>query len=147
MKIKPSIISEIFNLFLIFLIFLILFLLFTNFKVSLLSITPLSIFSYALILIAIFLMDEIIMKILYTYEIDEAGIKETFVLFSKKETFIPYPNIMKINLYKSFFGRLLNYGNIIINASGEKEIVMKGIRKPEEIYENIRKKIKESKQS
>ncbi|MGC9058899.1 MAG: PH domain-containing protein [Candidatus Aenigmatarchaeota archaeon] len=142
MRIKPSIISEMLNLILISLIGIILLLLFISFKVNLFTITPLSIFSYVLIIIAFILIDEILIKLLYTYEIEEDGIREIFVLFSKKETFIPYPNIMKVNLYKSFWGRLLNYGNIIIYGSGEKEIVIRGIRKPEEIYETIKNKTK-----
>lgn len=78
------------------------------------------------------------MRKLYTYEIDNAGIKETFVFFSKRETFIPYNNIIKIDLRKSFFGRMLNYGDIEVLSSSATKIVLKGIRNPENVYRKIK---------
>jgi len=138
MIIKSSLISQAFEIVLISLIFLILMILTLAYNINLLKLSFSSIFWYILLAIGIIILDEIVVRRLYTYEIDNSGIKETFTFFSKKETFIPYNNITKIGLNKSFFGRILNYGDIEILSSSATKIVLKGIRNPENVYQKIK---------
>jgi len=135
---KSSLASQAFEIVLISLVFLILLLLTLAYDIDPLKLSFSSIFWYILLAIGIIILDEIVVRRLYTYEIDKSGIKETFTLFSKKETFIPYNNITKIGLRKSFFGRILNYGDIEILSSSTTKIVLKGIRNPENVYQKIK---------
>jgi len=138
MILKSSLISQAFEIVLISLILLILSILILKYDINPLKASIGSIFCYALLAIGFIILDEIVLRKLYTYEIDDAGIKETFILFSKRETFIPYHNIIKIDLKKSFFGRMLNYGDIEILSSSATKIVLKGIKNPENIYQQIK---------
>jgi membrane protein YdbS with pleckstrin-like domain len=63
------------------------------------------------------------------------------MLFSKKETLIPYSNVTKVDLRKPFVGRLLNYGDIEVVSSSATKIVIKGIRNPERVYQEISKRL------
>jgi len=103
MRIKSSLVSQTFDIILISLIFLIISILTFLYGVNPLDFSISSILWYVLLIIGVIIINEIVMRKLYTYEIDNAGIKETFVFFSKRETFIPYNNIIKIDLRKSFF--------------------------------------------
>jgi len=138
MKIKSSLLSQIFEIILISLIFLILFILTFAYDANPLNFSISSILWYGLLVVGFIIIDEIVMRKLYTYEIDDTGVKERFVLFSKKETFIPYNNIIKVDMKKSFFGRILNYGDIEILSSSATKIVLKGIRSPENVYQKIK---------
>jgi uncharacterized membrane protein YdbT with pleckstrin-like domain len=138
MILKSSLISQTFEIILISLILLILSILILEYGINPLKVSIGSIFWYALLAIGFIILDEIVLRKLYTYEIDNVGIKETFILFSKRETFIPYNNIIKIDLKKSFFGRMLNYGDIEILSSSATKIVLKGIKNPENVYQQIK---------
>jgi uncharacterized membrane protein YdbT with pleckstrin-like domain len=138
MILKSSLISQAFEIVLISLILLILSILILEYDINPLKASIGSIFCYVLLAIGFIILEEIVMRKLYTYEIDDAGIKETFILFSKRETFIPYHNIIKIDLKKSFFGRMLNYGDIEILSSSATKIVLKGIKNPENVYQQIK---------
>jgi uncharacterized membrane protein YdbT with pleckstrin-like domain len=138
MKIKSSLLSQIFEIILISLIFLILFILTFAYDANPLNFSISSILWYGLLVVGFIIIDEIVMRKLYTYEIGDTGVKERFVLFSKKETFIPYNNIIKVDMKKSFFGRILNYGDIEILSSSATKIVLKGIRSPENVYQKIK---------
>jgi predicted membrane protein len=75
MKFKTSIVSQLFEIVLILLIALVLFILISVYNVNLLKISFASIFWYILLIIGFVILDEILVRKLYTYEIDEAGIK------------------------------------------------------------------------
>lgn len=138
MKIKSSIVSQLLNIFLIILTFLILILMNLNYHVNLLTFSFLSLLYFLLIAIVLILLNEIIIRRLYVYEIEEKGIRESFSLFSKREVFIPYSNITKLELKKSFVGRLLNYGDIEVVSSSSNKIILKGIKNPETILKKIK---------
>ena len=138
MMLKSSLISQAFEIILISLILLILSILILGYGVNPLKVSIGSIFWYAILAIGFIILEEIVLRKLYTYEIDDAGIKEIFILFSKRETFIPYHNIIKIDLKKSFFGRMLNYGDIEILSSSATKIVLRGIKNPENVYQQIK---------
>jgi len=138
MRVKTSLISQLFEIILISLILIILLLLTFLYDVSPLKASVSSVFWYVLLTIGIIILNEIVIKRLYTYEIDNTGIKETFVLFSKKETFVPYSNITKIDMKKTFLGRLLNYGDIDVISSSSAKITLRGIKNPEDVYQRLK---------
>jgi len=145
MKVKTSLVSQALELILISLIFAILFILtfiygFNPFELSLSSL-----FWYVLLFIGLVIINEVIVRRLYAYEVEKAGIKETFIFFHKKETFIPYSNITRIEMKKSFFGRILNYGDIEIWAPPSTKMVLRGIRNPETIHKRIKEMIERNK--
>jgi len=141
MKLKSSLFSQLFDILLILLIVTILLILNFTYNINPFQLSLASVFYFSLLLIAFFLFDGIVIRKLYTYEIDDAGVKESFILFSKKETLIPYSNITKVDLRKSFVGRLLDYGDIEIVSSSAVKIVIKGVRKPERVYQEIRERL------
>ena len=145
MKIKSSLVSQIFDIILVSLIFIILLILLSTYGVDPLKISVTSIVWYALLVVGAVIINEIVERKLYTYELNGSGIKETFAFFSKRETFIPYNNIIKIDLEKSFFGRIFNYGDIEVLSSSATKIVLKGIRNPENVYRQIKEMFKKHK--
>jgi len=138
MRTKSSLASQTFEIILTSLIFLILFILTFVYGINPLNLSVSTILWYSLLAIGSIIINEIVARKLYTYEIDGTGIRESFILFSKKETFIPYNNIIKVDLKKSFFGRILNYGDIEILSSSATKIVLRGIKNPEDIYQRIK---------
>jgi len=138
MRIKSSLASQTFEIILILLILLILSILTFLYGINPLSFSVSTILWYGLLVVGFIILDEIVMRKLYTYEIDNSGIKEKFVLFSKRETFIPYSNLIKVDMKKSFFGRILNYGDIEVLSSSATKIVLRGIRNPENVYQKIK---------
>jgi hypothetical protein len=63
---------------------------------------------------------------------------------SKKRTAIPYSSISNIVMKKNLIGRMIGYGNVLINSfSGENRIILKGIKHPEKTFKFIEKRIQE----
>ena len=106
-----------------------------------LTISPPAFILYFLLIITIFLFLEPEGAIFYnSYEIEADSISEIKGIFDKKITAIPYRAIADQRLKKSVIGRILNYGDVMI--TGPKiQINMRGIRRPESIYEDIEKKL------
>jgi membrane protein YdbS with pleckstrin-like domain len=140
MKIKSSLVSQLLDITIILLtlitiVFLKIYYDFELFKPSIQ-------FLLVLLLLAadLYVLNDLIIRRIYTYEIDDAGVKENFTIFSKRETFIPYYNITNVELKKSFIGRVLNYGNVEVR-SPQTKIILIGIKDPERIYNKIKEKI------
>ncbi|MDT7858658.1 MAG: PH domain-containing protein [Candidatus Aenigmarchaeota archaeon] len=140
MKIKSSLVSQLLDITIILLtlitiVFLKIYYDFEPFKPSIQ-------FLLVLLLLAadLYVLNDLIIRRIYTYEIDDAGVKENFTIFSKRETFIPYYNITNVELKKSFIGRVLNYGNVEV-SSPKTKIILIGIKDPERIYNKIKEKI------
>ena len=95
--------------------------------------------SYTSVSILLFLEPEGI--ILYkSYKLDSDHISEMKGVLVKRTTAIPYRAIADQRLKKGIIGRILNYGDVII--TGPKiQIKMRGIRRPEMLYEEIEKKL------
>jgi uncharacterized membrane protein YdbT with pleckstrin-like domain len=75
-----------------------------------------------------------------TYKLETNYVSESSGIFVKRQTAIPYRNITDERLKKGVVGRIFGFGDIII--SGPKtEIKMKGIMRPEKVYEEIEKKL------
>jgi membrane protein YdbS with pleckstrin-like domain len=144
MKIKTSLVSQLLDIAIILLtIIIVLFLkIYYNFELFKPSVQ----FALVLLLIVVdlYILNELIIRRIYTYEIDDAGVKENFTLFSKRETFIPYYNITNVELKKSFIGRMLNYGDVEV-SSPQTKIIFIGIKNPEIVYNKIKEKVEISK--
>lgn len=81
--------------------------------------------------------------IFYTkYSLKEDNVMEVKGILSKKRTAIPYSSISNIVLKKGVIGRILGYGNVLVNSfSGNNRIILKGIKHPEKTFKLIEKKI------
>ena len=100
-----------------------------------------TIIDYFLLMIAMLLFLEPEGIILYrSYRLDSDHISEIKGVFVKRITAIPYRAIADQRLKKGIIGRILNYGDVIVTGS-KAQINMKGIRRPERIYEEIEKKL------
>jgi uncharacterized membrane protein YdbT with pleckstrin-like domain len=75
-----------------------------------------------------------------TYKLGTDYVSEISGIFVKNQIAIPYRNITDERLKKGVIGRIFGFGDIIV-AGQKTEIKMKGIRKPERVYEEIEKKL------
>jgi uncharacterized membrane protein YdbT with pleckstrin-like domain len=150
-KYLTSFISYLPNYILIFLIFLFLFLFFQEFNLNV-TFQPKSfneiisiflIFSF-LALISYLIEEPFFERIVRQYYITDNEVIKIEGVIGKKRVAIPYPNIADIKVNQGVVARIFNYGDVII--SGFKEnIVMKGIRKPYLVYEQIKEKVSKEK--
>ena len=81
-------------------------------------------------------------RIYREYEIQEDGVLMIEGIFVKKKTFLPYQGVTDIVVRKGVIGRLLNFGDVIVHGF-KKEIKIKGIKQPEAVCEQIRKRVEE----
>lgn len=140
-KYKTSRISFFCNYLLAFL--LILFIFFVNsLKLSYL-IQAISLF-VALPLIAILISEPEVERTYRYYLLEEENVIMVEGIFSKKELSIPYDQIAGTTILKSVLGRILKFGDVRISGFKD-EIVMKGMKNPDMIYQQIQEKIKSSK--
>lgn len=136
MEVKTSYLSFIFNYILIFLGVIAIILLLGNSNIDF-SKPNLYFFTIIIILLGILsLINEIIYKRLFTYQINEKGVTEIFKFIQKRENFIPYQNISNVKLHKNFLGVILDIGNVEIESTKER-ISIRGVRSPEKIYQEI----------
>lgn len=100
-----------------------------------------TIINYFLLIIAILLFLEPEGIIVYkSYKLDSDHISEIKGIFVKRITAIPYRAIGDQRLRKGLIGRILNYGDVIITGP-KTQIKMRGMRRPERIYEEIENKL------
>ena len=106
-----------------------------------LTMQPPMIIVYFLIAVALMFILEPEGIILYrSYKLDSDYISEIKGIFVKRITAIPYRAVADQRLKKGIIGRILNYGDVVI--TGPKiQIKMRGIRRPEILYEEIEKKL------
>ena len=63
-------------------------------------------------------------------------------IIDKKRTIIPYQSVADVKVTKSFIGRILNFGSVHVRGFKEGgDILLKGMRNPEELQAIIRNKI------
>jgi len=140
-KYKTSRISFFYNYLLAFL--LILFIFFVNSLNLSYPIQAISLF-VALPLIAILISEPEVERTYRYYLLEEDNVKMVEGIFSKKELSIPYDQIAGTTILKSVLGRILKFGDIKISGFKD-EIVMKGMRNPDLLYQKIQERIKSSK--
>jgi uncharacterized membrane protein YdbT with pleckstrin-like domain len=73
--------------------------------------------------------------------LEEENVKMVEGILSKKELSIPYDQIAATSISKSVLARILKFGDIKISGFKD-EIVMKGMRNPDAIYQQIQERIK-----
>jgi len=136
MKLKPSFISYIQNYFLVCLILIAIFFVSSSFPSNVFTILD-----FVFILVAIFLLLEpIYERCFYTYEVNENSIIETNGILTKKQTTMPIENVSDIEIIKTPLGRIFGFGNICIKGF-RGDIVLKGIKDPEKVYNFLKGKI------
>jgi len=140
-KYKTSRISFFYNYLLALL--LLLFVFFVNSLNLSYPIKAISLF-VALPLIAILISEPEVERTYKYYLLEEENVKMVEGIFSKKELSIPYDQIAGTTILKSVLGRILKFGDIKISGFKD-EIVMKGMRNPDLLYQKIQERIKSSK--
>jgi uncharacterized membrane protein YdbT with pleckstrin-like domain len=140
-KYKTSRISFFYNYLLALL--LLLFIFFVNSLNLSYPIQAISLF-VALPLIAILISEPEVERTYRYYLLEEDNVKMVEGIFSKKELSIPYDQIAGTTILKSVLGRILKFGDVKISGFKD-EIVMKGMRNPDLLYQKIQERIKSSK--
>lgn len=75
------------------------------------------------------IVDVIILRSQYVEFYDSFVIKKKGV-FNKTEERCMFPKILSCNVYRSFWGRVFNYGDIQIDAIGKWDVDLHGIKRP-----------------
>lgn len=95
-------------------------------------------------LILILIAEPEFVRVYRYYLLEEENVTMVEGILSKKKLSIPYDQIASTTILKTVLGRILKFGDVNI-AGFKSDIVMKGMRRPDEIFEMIEKKIKLSK--
>lgn len=94
-----------------------------------------------LLLLAIFLlMEPEVERVYREYHVLEEGVLKIEGFIAKKRVLIPYQGIADIVMKKGILGKILGFGDVIVNGF-KRRIVIKGIRNVEEVYEDIKEKM------
>ena len=81
-------------------------------------------------------------RILRRYIVTNNEIIKIEGLFTKKKTVIPYQTVADIRVTKTPLGRILNYGTVLVGGFKQgDDIVLKGMRNPDEVYRVIQNKV------
>lgn len=75
------------------------------------------------------IVDVIILRSQYVEFYDSFVIKKRGV-FNKTEERCMFPKILSCNVYRSFWGRVFNYGDIQIDTIGKWDVDLHGIKRP-----------------
>ncbi len=97
--------------------------------------------SFLLLIISLLFLESIIDRKMRSYIVSKDGITKTEGFFVKKEQTILYSEIKKINIHLGLFGRIFNFGSIILNKH-KKNFEIKNIKNPLELEKIIQQKIK-----
>ncbi|MEM5772785.1 MAG: PH domain-containing protein [Candidatus Aenigmatarchaeota archaeon] len=95
-------------------------------------------------LIAIVLAEPEFVRIYRYYLLEEDNVTMIEGILSKKKVSIPYDQIAGTTIHKTLLGRMLKFGTVKISGFKD-EIVLKGIRNPDKVYEHFQEIIKSSK--
>ena len=88
------------------------------------------VFTFFLIVpLIMIIVDVIILRSQYVEFYDSFVIKKRGV-FNKTEERCMFPKILSCNVYRSFWGRVFNYGDISIDAIGKWDVDLKGVKAP-----------------
>lgn len=88
------------------------------------------VFTFFLIVpLIMIIVDVIILRSQYVEFYDSFVIKKRGV-FNKTEERCMFPKILSCNVYRSFWARVFNYGDIRVDAIGKWDVNLEGIKKP-----------------
>lgn len=117
---------------------------------AVLIISSIAIYYYGLVSLSAFLILASLASLLLveavirgtTYVVGEKGITSLFKFVVLRENYVPYGRIQDMKVEKGIVGAILDFGDILINTAGSPtyEIVMRGLRRPDKIYDLIRNK-------
>ena len=80
----------------------------------------------------------------YRVRIDPKTIKVSSGVFNKREQVNAVAGATEINVNKSFWGGIFNYGDITIYLAGNKQIHLNGIKNPDEVRNYFYSKIQKA---
>jgi hypothetical protein len=83
----------------------------------------------ALIPLTSFIVHVILLRSVYVEFYDSFVIKKRGV-FNKTEEKCMFPKVLSCNVYRSFWGRVFNYGNIQVDVIGKWDIDLTNIKRP-----------------
>ena len=96
---------------------------------------------FAFLLVAVYLLEEADMeRMLRHYFVTNNEVIKIEGIIRKKRISIPYQSVADVRVNKGVVGRMFNFGDVEITGMKE-NINMKGMKKPDEIYDAIQKKI------
>ena len=75
------------------------------------------------------IVDVVILRSQYVEFYDSFVIKKRGV-FNKTEEKCMFPKILSCHVYRSFWGRVFNYGDIKVDAIGKWDVDLEGIKRP-----------------
>ena len=75
------------------------------------------------------IVDVVILRSQYVEFYDSFVIKKRGV-FNKTEERCMFPKILSCHVYRSFWGRVFNYGDIKVDAIGKWDVDLEGIKRP-----------------
>ena len=75
------------------------------------------------------IVDVVILRFQYVEFYDSFVIKKRGV-FNKTEERCMFPKILSCHVYRSFWGRVFNYGDIKVDAIGKWDVDLEGIKRP-----------------
>ncbi len=80
----------------------------------------------------------------YKVFISSKTIKVSSGVFNKMNDEYAVAGITQINIYRSFFGRIFNYGDVNISVAGNRWVCLYGICNPSEVKKAIETKLSET---
>ena len=86
-------------------------------------------FFWLIIPTILIIKDVVILKSQYVEFYDSCVIKKRGV-FNKTEERCMFPKVLSCHVYRSFWGRVFNYGNIQVDAIGKWDVDLMGIKRP-----------------
>jgi len=107
---------------------------------------PFGIFSAFLVLITFLIEEPTIEQLMRKYIVTNNEVIKIEGLIRKKRISIPHGNVSDIRVKKGVWGRIFNFGDVEVTGFRE-NIVMKGVRNPDEIYRLIENKVSLMRQS
>jgi membrane protein YdbS with pleckstrin-like domain len=101
---------------------------------------PFAIFAGFIVLITFLIEEPTIEQIMRKYVVTNNEVVKIEGLLRKKKISIPHGNVSDIRVKKGIVGRIFNFGDIEVTGFRD-NIVMKGIKNPDEVYKIIENKV------
>jgi len=101
---------------------------------------PFGIFSAFLLTITFLIEEPAIEQLMRKYVVTNNEVIKIEGLIRRKRISIPHGNVSDIRVKKGVWGRIFNFGDVEVTGFRE-NIVMKGVRNPDEIYRQVENKV------